>query len=235
MTSGLCYNLGMKKSPNAASIRCLLILAGCLLAGALSACNVLYPVDPLTRLVFQDDFTDRQSGWPERTSWEGQVGYAEGAYRMKIAAPGANLSAALPQTYVFPSDLEIQVDARLLGGPLDNRYGVICRYQNALSYYWFAISSDGYYGIGKMKDGQASLINTSQMPPSELIKKGQDVNHFRVECVQDRLRLYLNDNLLAEQQDAEFTGGAVGFFVGAAAEAGVEVAFEHLTVKEAEK
>ncbi len=198
-----------------------------------AGCSALYPVDPATRLVFQDDFSDPESGWPVLSNWQGQVGYARDSYQMTLLAPGANLSAALPTDYIFPADVEIQVGARSLGGPQDNRFGLICRYQNALNYYWFVISSDGYYGIGKVKNGQITLLNAPQMPPSEQIKRGQELNSLRVECVGDRLRLYVNELLLGEQQDADFSGGSIGFLVGAGSQANVQVGFEHLVVKEA--
>jgi len=208
------------------------LVVGCILALNLAGCSVLYPVDPVTRLVFQDDFRDPQSGWPAQESWQGQVGYLEGRYEMKIIAPGANLSAALPAGYQFPDDVEIQVNARLLAGPQDNRFGVICRYQDPLNYYWFVISSDGYYGIGKTKAGETHLIQDAQMPPSEKISRGDQTNHFRVECVGDRLTLYINENLLGEQHDSDFSTGGIGFLVGASSQPDVQVAFEQLLVRE---
>ena len=208
------------------------LMIGCLAALNLAGCSVLYPVDPATHLVFQDDFRDPQSGWPVEENWQGQVGYHQERYEMKIVAPGANLSAALPLAYQFPADLEIQVNARFLAGPQDNRFGVICRYQNPLNYYWFVISSDGYYGIGKTQDGQTRLIQDVQMPPSETISRGEAVNHFRVECVGDRLSLYINENLLGEQHDPDFSAGGIGFLVGASSQPDVQVAFEQLLVRE---
>ncbi len=212
--------------------RRVVVLTACLLIFILSGCSALYPIDPVTHIVFQDDFQDSASGWPVQAGWQGRMNYQDGAYHMEISAPRALISAALPTNYVFPPDVEIQVDAHSLTGPQDNRFGIICRYQDPFNYYWFVISSDGYYGIGKMKAGQAELINAPQMPPSEIIQQGLDSNHLRVECVGEALRLYVNNSLLAEQSDREFKQGGVGLLVGAGSQPGVQIAFEHLTVKE---
>lgn len=201
---------------------------------ALSGCSQLYPVDPVTRLVFQDDFTDPESGWQEQAGPAGSMGYQESLFWIQVLAPQTNLVAALPENYWFPEDIEIEVQARKAVGQNDNFYGVICRYQDDLNYYWFVISSDGYYGIGKVKEGKPMLINRDQMPPSEAIQQNDSWNNLRATCTGSTLSLYVNGYLVDQQQDGDFASGDIGLMAGSGAAGQVIVTFDWLMVKEAE-
>lgn len=199
-----------------------------------SGCSQLYPVDPVTRLVFQDDFNDPRSGWQVQAGPEGSMGYQQSIFWIQVQAPNTNLVAALPENYWFPANVEIEAEARKLAGPNDNRFGLICRYQDDLNYYWFAISSDGYYGIGKVKEGQVMFINRDQMPPSEVIRQNESWNQLRATCVGNTLTLYINGVLVDQQTDSDFAEGDIGLMAGAGAEGQVIVTFDRLLVREAQ-
>jgi hypothetical protein len=81
------------------------------------------------------------------------------------------------------------------------------------NYYFLVISSDQYFGIGKVKNGLVSLINRTEMPPSDIIDQSGD-NNLRAECVGSDLRLFVNGELLETQQDSDFAAGGVGLLVG---------------------
>lgn len=213
--------------------RCLLVSV--FLAVIISGCSQFYPVDPVTRLVFQDDFTNPRSGWQVQAGPAGSMGYQESLFWIQVQPPQTNLVAALPESYWFPPNVEIEVDARKAVGPDDNRFGVTCRYQDDLNYYWFAISSDGYYGIGKVKEGKVTFINRDQMPPSEAIKQKDSWNHLGAACVGSTLSLYINGVLVDQQQDGDFSNGSIGLLAGTGAEGNVIVTFDRLLVKEAEE
>jgi hypothetical protein len=89
----------------------------------------------------------------------------------------------------------MEVDVAKINGPDENRIGLLCRFVGD-NYYFFMVSSDGYYGIGKVEDGVQSLIGTDAMPPSEAIKQGQATNHIRADCIGSALLLYANDVLI---------------------------------------
>jgi hypothetical protein len=68
------------------------------------------------------------------------------------------------------------------------------------------------------------------MPPSEAIRQGNDRNHLHAECVGENLSLYVNGILLAVVQDAEFSAGETGLFVGTFETPGSEVHFDNFAV-----
>jgi hypothetical protein len=54
-------------------------------------------------------------------------------------------------------DVRVEADVFRLNGPDENRTGLMCRYQNG-DYYFFIISNDGYYAVGKFIGGQTLLL-----------------------------------------------------------------------------
>ena len=62
-----------------------------------------------------------------------------------------NLISGPPPEKNF-GDVRVEADVIKLNGPDENRMGLICRYRNG-DYYFFMISNDGYYVIGKFLGG----------------------------------------------------------------------------------
>ena len=85
--------------------------------------------------------------------------YDGGAYRILVNALQVNFWSTPHKDF---SDVRIEVDAGKIAGPDENRIGLICRYTGN-QYYFFVISSDGYYGIGIFNNGQAALLGQSEM------------------------------------------------------------------------
>ena len=68
--------------------------------------------------------------------------------------------------------------------------GLICRYQGG-NYYFFMISNDGYYVIGKFIGGQTLLLGQTEMQASDAIQIGT-MNHLRADCIGNTLTFYIN-------------------------------------------
>jgi len=107
---------------------------------------------------------------------------------------------------------------------------VICRYKDGSNFYILAISSDGYYGIIKVKGGTLELLGAKDMQPNEMIIQGNATNHLRADCVNDTLALYANGQLLTSVQDSDFKTGDVGLEVSTRLQAGVDILFDNLSV-----
>ena len=129
------------------------------------------------------------------------------------------------------NDVDIEVNAVKLGGPDDNDFGLICRYQNKDNFYMLVISSDGYYGIAKIKNGQYILLGADQLQYSNSIALGQAANNIRAECVGPNLRLYANSVLLTEVQDGDFPSGDVGLVAGTYNTPGTDILFDNFIVR----
>jgi hypothetical protein len=174
-------------------------------------------------VLFQDDFARPISGWNRFTAAEGTMDYDAAGYRMLVNAPNTNFWSTPNKNF---ADVRMEVDAGKLGGPDENRIGLVCRFTGD-DYYFFLISSDGYYGIGIYTGGQAVLLGQSELQLNSNIKKGLAVNHLRADCTGDTLTFYVNGFQVVSVQDARLKSGDVGLLAGTFTQTGVDVIFDN--------
>ena len=79
-------------------------------------------------ILFADDFSNTTSGWPHLTDHNGTMDYFGGTYRIVVMVPKYDLWTTSGHEY---SDAHLEVDAGPLGGPPENRYGLIRRHRDA--------------------------------------------------------------------------------------------------------
>lgn len=190
-----------------------------------AACTLVGPSPPGT-VLFQDDFSRRSSGWPEQDQPGFQMGYDDGAYRIFIAGP-QTLAWSTPRFDV--SDVRLEVDTST-EGPLDNALGLICRYQDPGNFFFLMISSDGFAGIGQVRDGERSMLSGIAMLPSDAILQGSGPNHLRADCIGPRLSLFINGMLAQEAVVAGWPSGDVGVIAGSYDQPGVVVWFDNFGI-----
>ena len=206
----------------ALALALLFLLAGCSLpsldqnaSAAVQSGNIL----------FKDDFSDPSSGWETWNEPSGSmVAYQNGGLRIFIAEKEYDFWSR-PGKRV--SDVRLEVDAIKLGGPDDNDFGLICRYQDRDNFYAFLTSSDGYAGILKVKDGKYVVISGPQMTFSESIRKGAAQNHLRADCSGANLSLSVNGQKILDVQDQEFKTGEIGLIAGTGETAGADLYFDN--------
>ena len=208
-------------------ISCLAVLS---LACSVSKISQLFGEYPTNQgdLLFQDGFSDLSSGWDKVRTSEGITDYEAEQYRIFVNSPNADYWANPGLNFI---NVMIDVDAGKNNGPDDNDFGVLCRYQDTENFYFLIISSDGYYGIGKVQGGEQELLDPPQMYHSEAIITGAGPNHIQAECNESRLALIVNGVLIAEAKDSTFQEGDIGLIVGSFDVPGVDMWFDNLMVK----
>ena len=181
-------------------------------------------------ILFQDDFSNVNSGWDRSQDSKYFSDYKNGGYRLNVIP--ANYSIFANPYRSFQNDVSIEVDATKIGGPDDNAFGVICRYQDVDNFYFFYISSDGYVGIGIDNAGKKTIISTSDgnMVSDSNIYQGAATNHMRADCIGDTLTLYVNGTQIATATDGTFTGGDVGLIVRTYNVGGTDIMFDNFFV-----
>lgn len=177
-------------------------------------------------VLFKDDFATPESGWDRTQYAQGVMDYYGGGYRMLVDALDSNIWSTPHKDY---TDVRVEVDAGKLSGPDENRLGLICR-SDGRNYYFFIISSDGYYGLGLFSSGQAKLLGQEQMQPSSAIHTGMAVNHLRVDCNGDSLTAYVNGLQLSTVKDTTFKHGDVGLVAGTFKQPGTDIVFDNFVV-----
>ena len=179
------------------------------------------------KVLLFDDFSSLNSGWNLAEAEEGSTVLSEG--QLKITVNDANFDLWSNPGVNF-EDVKIEVDTTKLSGPEDNRVGIQCRYADPDNYYFAIISSDGYYGIGKVVDGAQSILPENGMRPSQTIYAGKAINHIRFDCVGTKLTLYVNGDYVDAVEDNDLIDGDVGLLAGTFKQKGVEVSFDNLLV-----
>jgi hypothetical protein len=212
-----------------------LVLMGALTALVLSSCNLadritssaLADINPGS-VVFFDNFSDPASGWQVWSSDSASIAYDRDGLRFQINEANYDYWSLPGQRF---SDSTLAVDATLLEGPTDNDFGLICRYQNEYNFYAFLVSSDGYGGIIKVKDGVYQTLNSPDgLEYGSMIHQGQASNQIRADCIGPQLSLFVNQEKFLAVEDADFTIGDVGVIAGSYNQPGVDILFDNFFV-----
>jgi len=184
--------------------------------------------------ILEDDFEDPESGWDVYNNGDTLALYLGGEYRLGVYAENY-ITWGNPESALDLTDFEIEVDARQVEGPLDNNFGILLRYQpDDEAFYWFQISSDGYYSVSYMQgDDWLELVTWET---SEAIQQGLNAtNHIKVSCVGNRYAFYVNDQHLTTFEDNALSGGSIGLAAGTFDEVGVVIHFDNLKVQALEE
>lgn len=182
---------------------------------------------PPGQVLFQDDFSDSSSGWSRQAGQFGAADYYQNSYRIWVNKPDYDLWT---NPGLILQDVRVEVDAVSIGSVSSNRFGLICRYQDSQNFYFFIISSDGYYAIGKNHNGVYTLLGQEMMAYNENIQNGIEKNRLRADCVDDILMFYVNDFPVAVISDLDFRLGDVGLIAGSFADPGTDVLFDNFIV-----
>ena len=192
-----------------------------------SGTSAISGADPSAEVLFADDFSDPSSGWDRIQADEGVTDYANGRYRIFVNQPQHDYWANPGRSF---GDVRVEVDATKAGGPDDNDFGLICRYQDTGNFYAFLISSDGYFAIMKVSQGNSEMLGTDGMELAEAVRKGGTTNHIRGDCVGNQLTLHVNGQRVHSVNDSTFSSGDVGLLAGTYGESGTDIHFDNFFV-----
>src|SRR5258707_4722748 len=169
---------------------------------------------PPSGVLFQDDFSNPNSGWDKNTGADVTTNYDNGQYLIAVRQPSVDVGA---QPGLDLTDVAVAVQAQYSAGPVNNEYGLMCRYQRGgdgkSSFYFFYISSDGYYALGKVSKDVRTILSPAQgsPQPSKAIKPETSATNMLSATRQgDHLALSVNGTPVGEFTDAECKQGDIG-------------------------
>lgn len=197
-----------------------------------SAAPSISPVEPEPRppmdeakLIYEDDFSNPGSGWLRESKEECDSYYEDGEYHILVkrydyATWVVNRNAGRFTNFI------LEIDARLVSGPNEAGYGVICRFQDHDSFYRFLVG-DGCYLVGTRAGGVWTELQGKTQSAS--IKENHDRNHLKLVATGSKIQVYANGHHLATVTDDSFAEGYVGVIVDTP-EADAHVAFDNIKV-----
>lgn len=135
-----------------------------------------------------DAFNEEWSLYEGRLSAEA----ADGVLRLSVGEP-----VAFPYSTVMLhfGDFDMTVQARAVEGPENNGFGIVFRQQDADNLYSFLISSDGYYQVSRIVNGDSRELST-WIPTSHVNQGIGAVNTLRVIGRGDEFQFFVNDQPL---------------------------------------
>ena len=173
-----------------------------------------------------DDFAADTDFWT--TSYDGTTAgyYKAGAYHISIDTD--NL-VAWETGDLTAGDFVAEVEVSHYDGPLINEGGLLFRYVDSANFYLFSVSSDGYFVVKKLVDGE--WVTLVEWTESDAANTGsRSANYLTVLAEGEQLAFFINDELVAEVADDSFSEGAVALVAGTLDEYEVDIAFDNFAL-----
>lgn len=203
-------------SLSAPSILIALVLLLCLTACA-----------PRVETAAWDEPFDDVGTWQLSTDAAAESRIEDGRLLIHVRQPGQVAWAAAGKRF---ANFHLTVDAAHVAGPDDNEYGVLLRMDGDQHFYAFSISADGYARVARYADGQWTLLSPDWFPHPAILQ-GIANNRLDLEARGAEFAFRVNGEQVAAISDAALSSGDVGLYAGAFNEAGVQVAFDNLSVE----
>lgn len=180
-------------------------------------------------LIFEDDFSDPDSGWLEAADAEASQGYRDGKFFFEVEATDLLVWDNSGGNF---QDFVLEVEARQVSGDPENSYGVLIRYVDDGNFYRFDLTGDGYYAVSKLENEEWIILADWQT--SAYIKPQGEVNLIKIVCQGPKMTFYTNSQELIGVEDSSFERGDVGLFAGTLTSPNVEVEFDNLEIWQVE-
>ncbi len=133
--------------------------------------------------------------------------YEAGEYFIEHIGQNFRGFRAIYQHQTF-SDFGAEVQVRFETDVESVRGGLVWRFQDKDNYYYFNIQNTGRYVLTKIVDGEwQNLIPATASPH---INTGIATNDLKVVASADLIRMYVNDQRLADFTDSSFREGKIG-------------------------
>ncbi len=216
-----------------------LLLAGCSVAAAQPTATILptitstvtpaYTPTPISdpNILFQDDFSDDESGWWVGSLADGYSHYVEGKYIISAReTQPKNISVYEDKPLV---DGVFSTEYRIISGDEENT-GVVLYWhvRDKGSRYFLQIWGNGYYTLGKYVDSKMSQITGKRKSP--LINPGDANNRVTIAVNGDNADIYFNDNYETSITDSSIKYGDIGLGVFPSHSSAIEAEFDNVAV-----
>jgi hypothetical protein len=148
----------------------------------------------LTDSTLSENFANNQFGWAEVDDETRSWSFQDQRYQVHLTETEYVVWAYLPVDFT-PRGVEF--DAALVPGFEQGAFGVLCHYQDENNYHYVALDVvNQEYAIGKYVDNEDTMLMSDWwMPAQHLQDSANAVNRVRVDCLPDKISLYINGQL----------------------------------------
>jgi len=181
---------------------------------------------PRSRILYAVDFDTVSPDWEESSDADVTRSYSDGEYHILVESQKLTAWTTPGQSF---KDFSLEVEATKVAGPDDNGFGVLLRYVDSQNFYYFEISSDGYWDFSKQENDVWTTLAT--WSASDAIKQGAATNVIKVVCDAGAFDFYVNGTRIGDYFDGTFTEGDIGLSASAYDVGGIHIAFDNLEIR----
>ncbi len=188
------------------------------------------PAAPVGQVIFQDDFS-QSSQWFLGDETEVQRAAIAGG-KLDITLKVADRFALIFNTERRAGDFYAAVTATTATCQFRDRYGLLFRLQDDLSYYQFDLDCDGRFRLSKVIGGELTTLRdwTSH---AAIRTGGGALNELGVRASGNSLEVFANGQPLLEASDNLYPEGGFGLYAGSGPQSATYTAtFDDLRVWE---
>jgi hypothetical protein len=184
-------------------------------------------------LLYEDDFTNPSTNWPDRKFDNYFVGYHEPEYyHIEITSPNSKTTVFEPQKRSF-TDFTVELDVLTVSAKTaaegDFRYGLAFR-RSGDQYYAFTISPrSGKWFV--LKNSPSALTVLSEGTDASIQDLDQD-DTLRVDAQGSNFLFHINDKLVGQASDPEYVTGEIGFYVESFDSPNTHIHFDKLIIRD---
>ena len=183
-------------------------------------------------VLYQDDFTNPATNWPEDKFDNYFIGYHEPEYyHVEITGSNYRTTVYAPDKRTFGDatiDLKVLTASSKTATSGDFRYGLSFHRSGDL-YYAFTISprTKQWYVLKSSPSGLAVLKEGTDDDIHEL----DAVDSLRVDLQGSDFTFYINEQFVGEVSDADYASGEVGFYVESFDSPNTHIHFDNLVIR----
>lgn len=193
------------------------------------------PQETNVSLLYQDDFTNPSTNWPEKKFDNYFIGYHEPEYyHVELTSPNFKTTVFEPTKQSF-DDFTVELQALTASAKTapkgDFRYGLAVR-RSGDQYYAFTISprSQKWYVLKSSPDGLSTLAEGT----IDNVHEADEDDTLRVDARGADFLFHINDQLVSQVTDSDYSSGEIGFYVESFDSPNTHIHFDKLIVRQFE-
>ncbi len=186
-------------------------------------------------VLYQDDFTDPVTGWPEDKFDNYFIGYHEPEYyHVEITSANQKTTVFEPKKQNFSDatiELQVLTVSKKTAATGDFRYGLAFR-RSGDQYYAFTISprTKNWYVLKSSPSGLTVLTEGTEDSIHDL----DTDDALRVDAQGSNFFFHINDKLVGQATDSDYATGEVGFYVETFDATNAHIHFDTLMIRDFE-
>lgn len=181
------------------------------------------PAPPWGFVQISEDFSNPNSGWPQRQEASYQTWYEDGHYYITNFQFTSTTWVPVGGNY---TDVWMQTRGKITWDEIGAAYGLMCRQQNANSFYFFEITNSRTFIVGKYWSGGVMKLIGMASPMTSNAIRPYDYNVIEASCIGNELSLTVNGIHLITAYDNTYASGDIGLTAGSADDVPITVAFD---------